>query len=275
MAALLVLLIMRLRFCTEMTLDRRPPRPNVTNVAPSDVAAEVEASERGYAAFLVGDSRKYSVSPAMTPADMAKKFPYNVDENRYLLTPGKADSSIQTAGLRLTASVRGAGSDQSLVLRIDNLTDRPIAYRVETRPERGTRSCRNKTELRHNALALEANGYVIRSECRHKRGKGLKILKVETVSLPELSYFYISGLRPQSLGLDSRSTDGHVHPGGVDVCNRSISAELASSLETGDVTWRDLIDFYARHPCKTYRFVNSYKAFSETGELRLPAVEAE
>ena len=275
LAALLAVLMIRVRFCGELTVERRPPRPNVTNIAPRQVTADVEASDRGYAAFLVADSSKFSISPAVTPADMAKKFPYNVDENRYELTPGAADSSVQTAGLRLTASARGLGSDQMLVLRIDNLTDRPIAYRVETRPTRGTRACRNKTELRHNAIAIEANGYVIRSECRHKRGQGLKIIKVETVSLPELSYFFVSGLRPQSLRLDSRSTDGHVSPPKADICNRSMSATLESALETGEVGWRDLIDFYARHPCKTYRFVNSYRAFRENGEHRLPVVEAE
>lgn len=273
-AGLLFFLIFELRFCAEITLEPPPNPPKVSSqVVPHQVAATVEASASGYASFLEGDSRAHAISPPMTPEKMAEKFPYNVDENRHHLVPGR-DATLETAGLRLTASVRGEGPGSALVLRIDNLTEHPLAYHVVTRPDQATRVCNHKRELRHNAIAIPAGDFVIRSECTNKRGKGLQILKVETMVLPELSFFYVSALQPSSLGLDPRSTDGHTPPGGEELCNRPLSAALESALQSGETTWRDMIDFYARHPCKTYKFPSDYKAFKKSGERQLPVVGA-
>jgi len=49
---------------------------------------------------------------------------------------------------------------------------------------------------------------------------------------------------------------------------------VRSGIERGDITWRDLADFYARHRCQTYPFPPKYHAFRENGEQALPAVDA-
>ena len=49
-------------------------------------------------------------------------------------------------------------------------------------------------------------------------------------------------------------------------------SEAASNR--GDIGWRDLVDFYARHRCQTYQFPSSYRAFKSDGERPIPAVES-
>lgn len=273
LAGVAALAIFYMRFCDEVVLPPKPAPPRLSdNVSPTSVTAAVEASAEGYAAFLAEDSAAYGVRPSATIESMSKKLPYSLDENRHELQPGGNRASVESSGLRITASARGSGRDQMLTLRIDNLTDKPLAYHIETAPERGTRECVRKSTVRHNALALESKGYVVRSECGHKPGKGIEILKIETMTLPELSYYYVSALSPASVGLDPRPTAGHKPPNNVEPCTRAPSASLERAVETGETSWRDLIDFYARHSCKTYRFPLSYKAFMKSGERPLPVV---
>ncbi len=272
-AGVVALAVFYLRFCYEVTLPKKPAPPHLaTNVAPLDVSEALEASQQGYAAFLESDSKRYGVRPPATVESMSKKFPYSLDENLHKLRPGTDSAIVESSGLRITASARGTGKNQMLTLRIDNLTDKPLAYHVETVPDRGTRECNRKPTIRHNAVALEPKGYVVRSECGHKPGKGLEIRKIETMTLLPLSYYYLSAVDPRSLGLDPRATDGHKPPRGVEPCSRAPSASLDRSIETGETTWRDLVDFYARHSCKIYRFPLGYKAFMKSGERPLPAV---
>ena len=49
---------------------------------------------------------------------------------------------------------------------------------------------------------------------------------------------------------------------------------VRAGLERGEIGWRDLVDFYARHRCQTYQFPISYRAFSAEGAMRLPVADA-
>ena len=48
---------------------------------------------------------------------------------------------------------------------------------------------------------------------------------------------------------------------------------VRKALENGELQWRDLVDFYARHPCKIYEFPGGYKAWTESHRQPLPVVE--
>ena len=52
-----------------------------------------------------------------------------------------------------------------------------------------------------------------------------------------------------------------------------MSAVVRNGLDRGDLQWRDLVDFYARHRCQTYQFPVSYKALKQDGERPIPAVD--
>lgn len=272
-AGLMALGIVRLRFCSPLTLPAKPPKPEATEASLQQVTKSVGANPVAYAGYLEQDSRRYQVVPGATPEQMGRVFPYRLDETRYTLNPGKKSDSVEVAGLRLSASVRKIrGSPRKMmVLNIENLGDKHLAYRIVTKPDPGTKACHSKPSLLHNAMAIAPGGREERSECLYRRRWKLRITRVETVELPPLAYHYVSRLRPELVGIDSRVSEGHSPPEGSP-CNMVMPASVRNAVDSGRVTWRDLIDFFARHRCDTYRFPENYKAFSEDGQLPLPVM---
>jgi len=55
-------------------------------------------------------------------------------------------------------------------------------------------------------------------------------------------------------------------------CAFALPQAVRSGLERGEIGWRDLIDFYARHRCETYHFPYDYRAFKKDNERSVPAV---
>ncbi len=53
-----------------------------------------------------------------------------------------------------------------------------------------------------------------------------------------------------------------------------MSQAVRSGIERHEISWRDLVDFYARHRCQTYQFPTSYRALTSDGERPIPAVDA-
>jgi len=101
--------------------------------------------------------------------------------------------------------------------------------------------------------------------------------RVETIRLPRLSYYYVSGLPGAALEVDRRdrlAARGHLPGGSRSPCRVFRSAEVMTAVAGGSATWRDLVDFYARHPCGVYSFNIDYKAFDREGERSLPFVPA-
>jgi len=79
---------------------------------------------------------------------------------------------------------------------------------------------------------------------------------------------------PQVVGVEDRLARGHRGESGKQMCSPVVSAAVKGGLDKGDIGWRDLADFYARHRCQTYQFPSSYRAFKSDGERGLPAVDA-
>jgi hypothetical protein len=160
-----------------------------------------------------------------------------------------------------------------MVLSIENTTDTALAYKIDTRPSRGTQACQQKEDLIHNAMAVAAGDAELRSECIYRSGWKLKIRKVETVELPPVSYHYVSRLPAPQIGIERRATRGHRPPRGKS-CQLVLPATVAKGIESGETPWLDVVDFYARHRCETYTFPGSYKAIQQAGEVELPAAGA-
>lgn len=269
-AAALGLVLFYVRFCGVASLPAAPPPPPVMQVDVNEVSTSQTSSEI-FAQRLAADSERWGVRPTATPESMSAVLAHRSITQRLTLRPGK-DGSAEINGLRLEAFTRG----KSLGLRIENLADHPVAYRVATRPDRGTRECRKKENWAHNAMALRERGdpaaVAERSECGHRSGKGLVVTAVEVVALEPLSFHYLSRLTPSAVGVTEISANGHRLPPGPSCKRKQIHAVLESAMSDGRTTWRDLIDFYARHSCLEYDFPSNYKAFEGPGRLDLPAV---
>ncbi|RMH39781.1 MAG: hypothetical protein D6689_15650 [Deltaproteobacteria bacterium] len=262
-------------FRYDFEVPPRPPKPKPTAISAARFSESVDRNPAAWAAYLEMDARTYGVAQP-TPADMAQVFPYRSDTQRHVLDPADdAHRAVEVAGLRLEASIaeQPGRPERALVLRIENRTDAFVAYRVVTAPTRGTQHCMRKLHLAHNALALEPRGVAVRSECLYRDGLKLAIKSVETMAIPPLSYFYVSRLFPPQVGYDRRVVQGHKPPRG-DECRLILPAVITNGIRSGAVTWRDLIDFYARHRCDTYTFPIGYKHFERPEQVPLPAAGA-
>jgi len=203
-----------------------------------------------------------------TIEQMSKKLAYRVDEpsQGYVLEPGT--KPIERAGLRLHLEQSG----DAVVLVVKNLLDSEIAYNVVTTPSLGGQLCLQARPLPFNAMVIAKRGSETRTECAFREGLAIIVNKIETVELSHLQAYYLSQVPPALVGIDDRISRGH-RTSSKETCTPVMSAAVRSGMDRGDIGWRDLVDFYARHRCETYQFPASYRAFKSDGERALPALD--
>ena len=267
----LVAALVFLRFCGDPSMPKKPPRPSFEG-EPAEVARELSTSVDLYVQTVARDARTAGV-PKPTLADMGRAYTWRTDRTRRVLEPGGAP--VEVAGLRLSAiSHRVEGSEPLFSLVIENPGASPVAYAVDTEVSSGNALCQNRTYVPHNGNVIDAGGRQVRGECVFKRGIELYVERVESAEIPPLAAFYLSLVPPKALGTEDRVAGGHrPHlPSGVAPCNVSMSQSVRARLEDGSLRWRDLADYYARHNCARYQYVDGYQAFTSDGERDLPAV---
>ena len=238
-----------------------PPRPRIPD--PGDSAAALKYSATLYRAALEQDARAYGIPPT-SYADMSRPFSY-FDEwtgDRKL----KVGGSMQTSHLRLALVVKKeAGSmggqpyrADHLVLRIENLSDHHLAYRVQTHVTDEGR-CDTKGDKPHNAIVLEPGQTIERTECLYRSDEKVDVRHIEVMELPALGAYYVSRLPPGLVLYGRRTSAGHVPLKG-NVCPQTFSwRDIRDGADRGELGWRDVIDFYARHNCEEYSFFRSYR----------------
>jgi hypothetical protein len=272
-AALVVFLTgMRLRFGYDVPMPPPPARP--TGASPQAVRS-LDYSQNVYRAQLESDARELGVEPPRGELDL----PFDYDLSEPLRTISAGSAPIQTRDLNISLKVdrvtarftNGSMTSDHLVMRIENRTDHAIAYRVETKLPLDPRFCMEKGDIAQDAIALAPHAVAERTECPTRNGTvtSLSVVRVETIALPALSFYYVSRLFPAHVGLDARTTRGHHPPKGA-ICTDIPEQAIRRAMEKGETTWRDVIDFYARESCAKYMFPPGFKAFTKPNERPLP-----
>jgi hypothetical protein len=272
-AAVVFVLVLWLQYSGELTLPALPPKPRP---ADKQDLRRVDFTPTAYAGYVEKDVATYGLAPVSVEV-MAAPFPYERSSRGVSLRPG--GEPLDTGMLRLTAlsrkeeirDKRGASRSQHLILRIENKTDRPVAYRVETTVNVESATCDRKAVLVHNAIAIPAKGQVERSECFFRDNMELGVSSVEAMQLPDLGYIYASRIYPEHIGLPARTAAGHQPPKGA-LCTTIPQQLIVIGMQNGSMSWRDVVDFYARHRCETYDLPDGYRAVDKAGSQTLPAV---
>ena len=243
---------------------------------PADLAplAATRYSAASYQALLDQDARVYGLPPVAAAA-MRVPFPaFSETPLARRLEPGKA---TRTAHLRLALEVSqetGRLDGQTfraahLVLRLENLTDGYLAYRVET--EVGdTRHCAGKGELPYNAIVLGPRAAVRRTECLMQRPARLYIKSVDVMEVPPLAAMYAARINPAWAFYDPRAAAGHTPPRGAPCPPLFDWRSVDEAARRAEVGWRDVVDFYARHNCDEYSFFPAYR-WRRSADEPLPA----
>jgi hypothetical protein len=250
-----------------------PPRPRRPPIA-AGLGVEMRYSSTLYRALIEQDAQAMGVV-APTWDEMMAVFPY-FDELSSVRSLRVGDA-VRSAHLRLSLGVRrveGAVEGQSfradhLVMRIENLTGRYLSYRVTTRVPAGAR-CEAKGVMAHDAIALRPHETILRTECLFQKAASVDVVRVEVMEVTPLSYHYVSRLIPGLILYDARTAAGHSAPKGA-VCPQTFSwRDIRDGALRGEIAWRDIIDFYARHNCDEYTFFPGYRYRSDPGAA-LPA----
>jgi hypothetical protein len=260
--------ITTLRFCGRITLPGKPPPPLVLGGASRDLAARAAATPAAYLEFLASDAARAGLA---TPSldDMARKLAYRMDDARHVI---EVDGPpLELAGLRLRA-LHVLAPINGLALEIENATGADLAYAVVSQPIAGA-NCASAPVLPFNAVIVARGHRETRVECAWRAGIALAVLRIETLEVPPLSVWYLNHVAPAALGIEPRVARGH-HADTSEPCALVMPQAVRSGLERGEIIWRDLADFYARHRCQTYQFPLRYRAFRSDGERSLPAAAA-
>jgi len=198
---------------------------------------------------------------------MQKKLAYRVDEARHTLEPGQPP--IDLAGLRLHVERSG---DQ-VVLVVENKLQSDVAYNIATTASSGSSQCMKASPLPFNAMVISKGSSERRTECLWRDGMSINVSKVETLEVLPLSAWYLSQVPPSQVGIEDRIARGHRGVQTSEVCSPIMPAVVRTALDRGDLGWRDLVDFYARHRCQSYPFPTTYRAVKSDGERSIPAVD--
>jgi len=271
------MVLLRLRFGYAFETPEPPPTtaemygdtPSIAT--PNRTQPEEDEGVSAYAEELANDSKKYSIRPVATVASTSRALRYAQDVEVRPLVPGAAP--IEVLGLKLSASVKDLKNTafQQYELTIENMRSKAVAYRIRTKPSVNPKVCYRKQDQRHNAVALDRRAKITRSECVWRKGWSMELLSVEVIDLPSLGFAYVSAVPPARLGVDTRTGRGHrPDHSATRICNVVHSVSVEKAMENGEVTWRDLVDFYARHRCESYVFSATYRAFEGEGDLALP-----
>jgi hypothetical protein len=263
-----------LRFDYDPPAPHRPVRPRPQTNATIGAS---DSSPGLYRAQLTKDSSDFNV-PATSPEDLSNVLSFDSSEPHAQLSPG---GLVETRDLKLTVHVgplsaqfsNGTVRSEHVFLRVENKTDTPVAYRIDTTPALSPAKCNEKGDLAHDAVAIPAHETIERSECIARTSNdGVMVDRVETVVLPALSFFYVSRLFPAHIGLDARATRGHRPPRGA-ICGNIPEQSIRRAMEKGQLSWRDVIDFYARHNCEKYLFPVGYHAYAKPDQYALPVTK--
>lgn len=258
--------IVAVRFCGNVTLPTKPAPPPSTRGTASELLTRSSASPAVYLDFIARDAAAAGVRTP-TLDELSRKLPDRVDSARHVLEVG--EPALELAGVRL----RAIHAAEGLALEISNATGGDIAYDVVTAPIPAA-ACDAAARVPFNALTIARGHSELRIECSWRAGIALAVTRVETLELSPLSIWYVNHVPPAVVGIEPRIARGHRAPDSSARCTFALPQSVRSGLERGEIGWRDLVDFYARHRCETYHFPIGYRAFNSDGERRVPAASA-
>jgi len=240
-----------------------PKRPDPPPPPSSMINSDMRFSVVYYKGLVEQDAKTYGI-PAPPYEDLCQPNPYfdELHERQRL----RIRSPIETRHLRITLEVSKQTSflgshsisTDHYVLRIENRTPLYLAYRIQTTvPDK--KKCAMKARLPHNAIAIEPEQTILRSECLYRKDSPIDVTSIEVIEMPALEAFYVSRVPPNATLYDPRTSVGHAPPRGT-MCPQNFSwRDIKDGMDKKELGWRDVIDFYARHNCTEYSFFKSYR----------------
>lgn len=251
-----------------------PPAPAPAEAPEKMMNTELKYSPTVYRAMLEDDAGRFGV-PVPKVEQIQKVNAYFDEWKGRRKLKAKVPFETKHLRMRLEVARHEATLDgqryaaDHLVLRIENRTNKHLAYLVETSVG-DKHKCASKGDIPHNALVLEPNQALSRSECLYRADEAVELRRVQIMELQPLSAYYLSRLPPSATLADARTSAGHMPLKG-ELCPQTFSwREIREGADAKELGWRDIVDFYARHNCDEYAFFRGYR-YRTDASASLPA----
>jgi hypothetical protein len=256
------------RFCGNVQIAAKPPAPVLRGQTAGELLTASTETQSVWAGFLETDAHVAGVA-APSIATMSAAMQWREGHTDHDLALG--DPAIELAGLKVQF-VLDAGNDNA-VLSLTNDKPDAVAYQLTAKTNVSNYVCDTTKHTPHNTLLVAGNSTEKVSVCSIRPDITVSVA-LQTVQLNPLAAYYIQMLPPTLIGVTDKLAK--VHQNGRSTpspCGANPSSGVKGGLGNGKISWRDLIDFYARHRCETYRFPLNYRAFTKDAERPLPAVD--
>lgn len=145
---------------------------------------------------------------------------------------------------------------QHTSLLVTSEADRPLAYRLTTRPA-DSAECSLPVVFGYDALVIEPGETFEISVCSGRHA--VEVIDLRTLEVSELGAAWIRQLPPEYLGLDAVTVRAHEPGPKVLRCEDEGTHAIADALEDETARWEDVIDFYSRHDCHAYAWSPTYR----------------
>ncbi len=255
------------QFCGDVRIAAKPPAPILRGKTAGELFTASTQTKSVWAGYLERDAHTAGIAvPA--ESEVAKVLRWRDGETTTELSIDSA--AVELAGLSVQFKHDSATDNAVVVLR--NPSDHPVAYHLIAATSASSYVCNNVKHSPHNTMVVAAQGSETISVCQFRDGITASV-KLQTIELTPLAAYYVQQVPPTLIGVDDKLAKVHRNDRATpSSCDAKPSSGVKGGLGNGKIRWRDLIDFYARHRCETYRFPLSYRSFTVDGERPLPAV---
>lgn len=255
------------RFCGDVQIAAKPAAPVLRGKTAGELFTTSTQTKGVWAGYLESDAHTAGI-PAPSESEVAKVLPWREGQTTTDLTINSA--AVELAGLSVQFK-HDTATDNAVVV-LSNASEHPLAYQLIAATSASSYVCNNVKHSPHNTMVVAAKSSETVSVCQFRDGISASI-KLQTIELTPLAAFYVQQVPPTLVGVDDKLAKIHHNDRATpSSCDAKPSSGVKGGLGNGKIRWRDLIDFYARHRCETYRFPLTYRSFTVDAERPLPAV---
>ncbi len=255
------------QFCGDVRIAAKPPAPILRGKTAGELFTTSTQTNSVWAGYLESDAHTAGIA-VPSQAEVAKVLRWREGQTATDLTINSPAVDLA----RMSMSFKHDTATDNAVVILTNTSDHPLAYHVTAATSASSYVCNNVKPSPHNTMVVAARSSETVAVCQFRDGITANI-KLQTIELTPLAAYYVQQVPPTLIGMDDKLAKIHHNDRATrSSCDTKPSSGVKGGLGNGKIRWRDLIDFYARHRCETYRFPFTYRAFTTDGERPLPAV---
>lgn len=154
------------------------------------------------------------------------------------------------------------------LLVLENTGELPLAYRLGAR-KASAGKCSVRALTRFDAVVIDPGAKLEISICGGEHA--VEITELRMLELTELGALWVRQIPALALGVSRETAKVHDPGAKIEQCTELPITDYQRWLATQQAAWEDIVDFYSRHDCNSYRWWKGYERAVE-GVESLPVL---